>query len=47
MNRLTRQEIYFIVTVAGLLLTGLFVKFWRQAHPPAAVTAPDHARNQL
>jgi hypothetical protein len=45
-NRLTRQEILFIVTVAGLLLTGLLVKFYRQSHPPAAAVTPDHhARN--
>jgi hypothetical protein len=45
-NRLTRQEIYFIVTVAALLLTGLLVKYYRQSHPPAAAVTPDHhARN--
>lgn len=45
MNRLTRQEILFIVTVAGLLLTGLCVKYYRQTHPPAAASQNDHARN--
>jgi hypothetical protein len=34
-NRLTRQEQLFICAVAGLLLVGLFVKFYRTAHPPA------------
>ena len=45
MNRLTRQEILFIITVAGLLLTGLLVKYYRQSHPPAAATESIHARD--
>ena len=44
-NRMTRQEILFIVTVAGLLLTGLFVKYYRLAHPPAAASETNHARD--
>jgi hypothetical protein len=44
-NRLTRQEILFIVTVAALLLTGLFVKYYRQTHPPAAASENNHARD--
>jgi hypothetical protein len=34
---LTRQEILFLCVVAGLLLTGWLVKFYRAAHPPATV----------
>jgi hypothetical protein len=45
-NRLTRQEILFILTVAGLLLTGLLVKYYRSAHPAgSAVTENNHARD--
>jgi hypothetical protein len=35
-NRLTRQETIFIMAVAGLLLTGWLVKFYRAAHPPVS-----------
>jgi len=33
---LTKQEQLFLCVVLGLLLTGLAVKTWRAAHPPAA-----------
>jgi hypothetical protein len=35
-NRLTKQEQLFLITVVGLLLTGWFVKYYRTAHPPPA-----------
>jgi hypothetical protein len=36
-NWLTKQEIMVLSIIAGLLLTGLLVKVWRESHPPAAV----------
>ena len=38
-NRLTKQEQFVLCVVLGLLLTGLAVKVYRQAHPPAEVGA--------
>jgi hypothetical protein len=32
-NRLTKQELLFLVIVLGLLLTGWMVKAYRTAHP--------------
>ena len=43
MNWLTRQEQIVLCIVIGLLLTGLLVKYYRAAHPPAAVS--QSARN--
>jgi hypothetical protein len=37
MSGLTRQEILVLSIIAGLLLTGRIVKFYRDSHPPAAV----------
>jgi len=48
MIRLTRQEQLVLCVVLGLLLTGLTVKLYRTAHPPATATEPlttQHARN--
>ena len=36
-NRLTKQEQLVLCIVLGLLLTGLFVKWYRTAHPPPPV----------
>ena len=38
MNWLTKQEQLVICIVTGLLMTGLLVKYYRAAHPPAATT---------
>jgi hypothetical protein len=38
MNRLTKQEQLVICVVLGLLLTGLAVKTYRAAHPPAGAS---------
>jgi len=40
---LTRQEQLFLAVVLGLLLTGLAVKAWRTANPPAVATASQPA----
>lgn len=37
MNWLTKQEQWVLCIVIGLLATGLLVKFYRAAHPPAEV----------
>jgi hypothetical protein len=42
MSGLSKQEIMVLTIIAGLLLTGLFVKFYREAHPP---TAPLSVKN--
>jgi hypothetical protein len=34
-NRLTKQEQMVLCVIVGLLLTGLAVKAYRSAHPPA------------
>jgi hypothetical protein len=36
MNWLTKQEQLVICVIAGLLLTGIAVKYYRAAHPAAA-----------
>jgi hypothetical protein len=38
-NGLTKQEILVLCIIAGLLVTGLFVKYYRASHPPAAAVA--------
>jgi hypothetical protein len=40
MIRLTKQEQMVLCVVLGLLLTGLAVKTYRTAHPPAIATQP-------
>jgi hypothetical protein len=40
MNGLTKQEQFVICLIAGLLLTGLFVKYYRAAHPPVTSRQP-------
>lgn len=40
MNWLTKQEQFIICLVIGLLMTGLAVKYYRAAHPPAASSQP-------
>jgi hypothetical protein len=35
---LTRQEQLVLGIVLGLLLTGWFVKYYRETHPPSAAT---------
>ena len=37
-NRLTKQELWVLCVVFSLLLVGLAVKTWREAHPPQSVT---------
>jgi hypothetical protein len=37
---LTKQELLVLGLVLGLLLTGLLVKTYRTAHPPATATQP-------
>ncbi|HTB85282.1 MAG TPA: hypothetical protein VK742_16670 [Candidatus Sulfotelmatobacter sp.] len=37
MSGLTKQEITVLSIIAGLLVTGWFVKFYRDSHPPVAV----------
>jgi hypothetical protein len=39
MTGLTKQEILVLSIIAGLLLTGWCVKYYRDTHPPAAVPA--------
>jgi hypothetical protein len=39
-NYLTKQELLVLGLVLGLLLTGLLVKTYRTAHPPATATRP-------
>jgi hypothetical protein len=34
-NRLTKHEVLVLVIIAGLLLTGLLVKYYRASHPAA------------
>jgi hypothetical protein len=41
MWRLTKQEQLVLATVLLLLLTGLAVKSYRTAHPPAVAPAQD------
>jgi hypothetical protein len=36
---LTKQEILVLSIIAGLLLTGLLVKYYRTAHPPAVAVS--------
>ena len=38
MNWLTKQEQMVIGIVIALLMAGLLVKFYRAAHPPAAIS---------
>jgi len=38
MNWLTKQEQMVLCIVIGLLMTGLLVKFYRAAHPPATIS---------
>ena len=38
MNRLTKQELWVLCVVFSLLLVGLAVKTWREAHPAQVVT---------
>ena len=40
MNWLTKAEQRVLCAVLGLLLTGLFVKFYLAAHPAAALLQP-------
>jgi len=40
MNWLTKPEQLVLGIVLGLLLTGLFVKFYRAAHPATVVVQP-------
>jgi hypothetical protein len=40
MNWLTKQEQLVICIVISLLLTGLAVKYYRAAHPPAIAGQP-------
>lgn len=40
MRWLTKQEQFVICLIAGLLLTGIAVKYYRAAHPPAASGQP-------
>jgi hypothetical protein len=40
MNWLTKQEQLVLCLIAGLLLTGLAVKYYRVAHSPAVSTRP-------
>jgi len=37
-NRLTKQELWVLCVVFSLLLVGLAVKTWREAHPSQGVT---------
>jgi hypothetical protein len=39
-NRLTRQEQLVLCAVLGLLLVGLAVKTYREAHPSTALVSP-------
>ena len=39
MSGLTKQEQLVLGMIMGLLLTGLLVKFYREAHPAATLTA--------
>jgi hypothetical protein len=41
MNRLTKPERLVLGIVLGLLLTGWFVKYYRTAHPAAAIVQPE------
>jgi hypothetical protein len=41
MNWLTKSEQLVLGIVLGLLLTGLFVKHYRTAHPAAAIVQPE------
>lgn len=38
MNWLTKQEQWVICAIIALLLTGLFVKYYRAAHPPTTAS---------
>ena len=40
MNYLTKQEQLVLCIVLGLLLTGWFVKYYRETHPPVAAVQP-------
>jgi len=40
MNWLTKQEQFIICIVIGLLVTGLFVKYYRTAHPDPTSRQP-------
>jgi len=40
MNWLTKQEQFVICLIAGLLLTGVAVKYYRAAHPPVTSSQP-------
>jgi hypothetical protein len=37
---LTKQEQTVLILVLGLLLVGWVVKYYRTAHPPAAIVSP-------
>jgi hypothetical protein len=41
-NRLTKQELWVLCVVFSLLLVGLAVKTWREAHPSPGVTQSDN-----
>lgn len=41
MNWLTKSEQLVLGIVLGLLLTGLFVKYYRTAHPATAIVQPE------
>ena len=40
MNWLTKQEQFVICIIAGLLLTGVAVKYYRAAHPGMTSSQP-------
>ncbi len=40
MTWLTKQEQFVICIIAGLLLTGVAVKYYRAAHPPVTSSQP-------
>ena len=40
MNWLTKQEQFVILLIAGLLLTGVAVKYYRAAHPGMTSSQP-------